>query len=306
MPSARRSLRLLMAAVAVAPLVMGANGTTAAVAQTPGLEECVEPHGYRMAAADGGVFAFGHLAYLGSASTLSLNGPVVGIAETPARAGYWLAASDGGVFSFGDADYFGSMAGTALNQPVIGMARTPSGRGYWLAAKDGGVFAFGDAQFYGSGASLLGLDVRGFAVTPSGRGYWLLRSSSVLAYGDARAYPPLPGSPTSVASWATMAPTPSGQGYWIVTFDGDVLTRGDAQDFGSIRFPLVVQTDLTGPFPYIREGPGTAPAVAIHPTPSGLGYHLLSSQGGIWDAGDAVRCSRFANERLNQPMVGMA
>ncbi|MGH9177418.1 MAG: hypothetical protein ACRD0N_02530, partial [Acidimicrobiales bacterium] len=110
--------------------------------------------GHWLAAADGGVFAFGGAQFYGSLGALTLNKPIVGMAPTPSGKGYWLAAEDGGVFAFGDAVYRGSMGRARLNAPVVGIAPTASGRGYWLAAADGGVFAFGDARFAGSAASL--------------------------------------------------------------------------------------------------------------------------------------------------------
>jgi hypothetical protein len=106
--------------------------------------------GYRMLAADGGIFSFGNAGFFGSTGSLRLNQPIVGMAATPSNRGYWLVARDGGIFSFGDAGFFGSAGGLSLNQPIIGMAATPSGNGYWLLARDGGIFACGDASFLGS------------------------------------------------------------------------------------------------------------------------------------------------------------
>jgi hypothetical protein len=106
--------------------------------------------GYRLAAADGGVFAFGPAPFEGSAGGQHLNAPVVGMAATPSGNGYWLVAADGGVFTFGDAGYFGSEGGVPLNAPVVGMVATSDGAGYRLVAADGGVFSFGDAGYFGS------------------------------------------------------------------------------------------------------------------------------------------------------------
>ena len=57
--------------------------------------------GYWLAAADGGIFDYGHTPFEGSAGAIPLNKPVVGMAATPDAGGYWLVASDGGVFSYG-------------------------------------------------------------------------------------------------------------------------------------------------------------------------------------------------------------
>ena len=76
--------------------------------------------GYRLAAADGGVFAFG-APFGGSAVGLRLNAPIVGIATDPGTGGYWLAAADGGVFSYG-VPFYGRVVG-APDVPVT--ARSP-------------------------------------------------------------------------------------------------------------------------------------------------------------------------------------
>ena len=82
--------------------------------------------GYWLAAADGGVFAFGDARYYGSMAGTHLKAPIVGITATPDGGGYWLVAADGGVFAFGDANYWGSMGGTHLDKPVVGMAASPT------------------------------------------------------------------------------------------------------------------------------------------------------------------------------------
>ena len=71
--------------------------------------------GYWLAAADGGVFAFGDAQFHGSAGGRRFNAPVVAMGATADAAGYWLVAADGGVFAFGDAPYHGSAAATRVN-----------------------------------------------------------------------------------------------------------------------------------------------------------------------------------------------
>ena len=146
------------------------------------------PVGYRLAAADGGVFTFGDAPFAGSAGGQRLSQPVVATVSTPTAKGYWLVASDGGIFAFGDARFAGSTGAIGLNQPIVGMAATPSGNGYWLVASDGGIFAFGDARFAGStGAIRLNQPIVGMAATPSSNGYWLAASDGgIFAFGDAR------------------------------------------------------------------------------------------------------------------------
>ncbi len=112
------------------------NGVTAAVG------------GYRMVAADGGIFSFGAPFY-GSMGGKFLAGPVVGMASSPDGLGYWLVGSDGGIFCYGDAQFHGSMSGLSLAAPIVAMTPDSVTGGYWLEGADGGVFAF-DAPYYGS------------------------------------------------------------------------------------------------------------------------------------------------------------
>ena len=77
---------------------------------------------YWLAAADGGVFAFGDASFYGSLGGDHLDAPIVGIAPTADGKGYWLVAADGGIFSFGDAHFMGSTGGITLNKPIVGMS----------------------------------------------------------------------------------------------------------------------------------------------------------------------------------------
>src|SRR5205807_1571422 len=144
--------------------------------------------GYWLAGSDGGVFAFGDAAFVGSAAATRLRAPIVAMVPTRSGDGYWLVASDGGVFSFGAAPFLGSAGSMSLSKPVVGMAITPTGRGYWLVASDGGVFSFGDARFLGStGAMSLAQPVTAMVSTWTGNGYWLLAADGgVFTFGDAR------------------------------------------------------------------------------------------------------------------------
>ena len=143
--------------------------------------------GYWHVASDGGIFAFGDAAFLGSTGGTRLNMPIVGMASTPTGKGYWLVASDGGIFAYGDAAFRGSTGAVALNKPIVAMASTGSGAGYWLVASDGGVFAYGNAAFRGStGGRALVSPIRSMASTATDAGYWMVASDGdVFAFGDA-------------------------------------------------------------------------------------------------------------------------
>ena len=195
--------------------------------------------GYRLVAADGGVFAFGDAAFLGSTGGLALRRPIVGAARTPSGQGYWLAAADGGVFAFGDASFKGGTASILLRQPVTAIAAVPSGTGYWLASTDGGVFAFGAGFFGSAGAVRLNSPVVAIVASPSGAGYWLVAADGgVFAFGDAR-FLGSTGGRSLASPMVGMAATPSGRGYWLVAADGGVFAFGDAGFLGSTgAFPL--------------------------------------------------------------------
>jgi uncharacterized protein YkwD len=85
------------------------------------------------------------------------------------------------------------------------------------------------------------------------------------------------------------SPTPSGNGYWTVASDGDVVTSGDAADYG----------DMAGQ-------PLNRPIVGMAATPDGGGYWLVASDGGIFSFGNATFFGSTGALQLNQPIVGMA
>ncbi len=250
--------------------------------------------GYRMAASDGGVFAFGPGApnlgapYLGSMGGTPLNAPVVGMAVMPSGDGYDLVAADGGVFNFGSASFYGSTGGIHLNKPVVGMAMTADGGGYWLVASDGGVFTYGDAQFYGStGGIHLNNPIVGMAPTPNGLGYYLVASDGgIFAFGNAV----FAGSEDEKAlnkPIAGMAVTAAG-GYCLVGSDGGIFT------FGAPFLGSTGGTRLNAP----TVGMGVA---------SG-GYYLVGSDGGIFTfpgTGNPPFYGSAGGLKLSKPIVGI-
>jgi hypothetical protein len=227
--------------------------------------------GYWLARANGTVATGGGARYLGDASCLKLNGPVLGGAPTPTGSGYWLNGRDGGVFTFGTAPFFGSMGATALNQPVFSMAATRSGSGYWLVAYDGGIFSFGDAPFHGSTGDLaLMQPIIAIATSSTGGGYRLVaRDGGIFSFGDVPFFGSLPGLGVVASDVVGVAPTPSGKGYWIIRSLGQSYTFGDA--------------GYLGPAPV-----GAAdPVVAVVANPVAQGYRLLLASGGTVTLGAA-------------------
>ncbi len=257
---------------------------------TSGGQQVTGSQGYRLAATDGGVFAFGQAAFYGAMTGKHLNGPEVAIAATPDDAGYWMAASDGGVFAFGDAGFHGSLGGLRLNAPIVGMAASPDGKGYWLVAADGGVFAFGDAPFEGSlGGGGATAPVVGMAASHDGKGYWLVGADgNVYHFGDAAAHGSRYQQPLN-SPVVGMAASADGGGYWLVAADGGVFAYGDAPFEGA----------MTG------HALGGA-VVGVQPTPSGGGYWLDAKDGGVFAFGDASFLGSMAASPLNAPLVSIS
>ncbi len=214
----------------VAVTSTGAAGPLTAATATLSL---VVGSGYLLAAADGGIFAFGDAQFHGSMGGQPLNKAIVGLAATPDGQGYWEVASDGGIFSFGDAQFYGSMGGQPLNKPIVGLAATPDGQGYWEVAADGGIFSFGDAQFYGSeGGKSLNKPIVGIAATPDGQGYWeVATDGGIFSFGDAGFHGSMGGKPLAKPIVGLAAA--DGQGYWEVAADGGIFSFGSAPFDGS-------------------------------------------------------------------------
>jgi hypothetical protein len=258
-------------------------------AQTLAESAPVSRPGYRLVAADGGIFTFGGAGFDGSAGSLHLNQPIVGMAPTPDGGGYWLVAKDGGVFTYGDAGFYGSAAATPLVAPVVGMAATADGAGYWLVGSNGAVYPFGDAGSFGSMAGIpLNAPVVGMASDRTGQGYWLVaRDGGVFAFGNAS----FRGSAGAIhlnQPIVGMAGNPTGSGYWLVAADGGVFSYGAASFFGSHG-----------------GSPLNQPIVSMAPSPDGQGYWLAAADGGIFTYGDATFSGSTGSIRLNQPVVGM-
>jgi hypothetical protein len=246
--------------------------------------------GYRLVAADGGVFAFGNSPFYGSTGAIRLAQPIVGSAATKSGDGYWFVARDGGVFNYGKAKFFGSTGNITLAQPVVGMAPTPSGNGYWLVASDGGIFNYGDAKFYGSTGNIrLNSPIVGMAATPSGNGYWLVAADGgIFNYGDAKFYGST-GNIKLAQPIVGMARSKTGNGYWFVASDGGIFSYGDAKFYGSTGAIRLAQ-----------------PVVGMQADPSGAGYWFVASDGGIFNYGAAEFCGSTGRIRLNSPIVAIS
>jgi hypothetical protein len=251
--------------------------------------------GYRILAADGGVFDFGGQQFFGSTGGRVLNQPIVSGVNTCGNAGYWFVARDGGVFSYGDAGFHGSLGGTTLTSPVVGLAATSTGGGYYLAQADGAVTPKGDASFFNNSAGHkdatylnLSAPIVGMATTPTAHGYWLLgRDGGIFSFGDAEFHGST-GALKLVSPVIGFSPTRDGHGYWLFAADGGIFTFGDAVFHGSVGGSI-----------------RTNPIVGMRVTASGNGYWLTDSAGKVYPFGDAVFAGDMSTVTLFRPMIGM-
>jgi hypothetical protein len=171
--------------------------------------------GYLLVAADGGVFAFGDAASLGTcAAPGHCAGAVVAAIDDPAASGYWLVTATGHVYGFGHARALGQCTSevTSHRSPVVGAAASADGAGYWLLLQDGVVCPGGDARLYPS------------------------------AGGTSGSRPAVKAASNAVA--VAIVPVYGQAGYWVVEAQGPVSRFGGAPNEGAppaghLKAPLV-------------------------------------------------------------------
>jgi hypothetical protein len=260
--------------------------------------------GYRMLAADGGVFDFGGQQFFGSTGGRVLNQPVVAGVNTCGNSGYWFVARDGGVFSYGDAIYHGSLGAQVLTAPVVGMAATPTGNGYYLVLANGEVHIFGDARSFGDAGHLhLNKPIVGMGVTPSGLGYWLVASDGgIFAYGDARThFYGSTGNIRLVSPIIGMFAAVDGLGYYLYAADGGMFVFQRHPPLG----PQVHEPFFGSAGGSVRSNPIVGARLAA----DGQGYWFDDSAGLVYAFGPsaprATPVADMSGVRLFRPMIGM-
>jgi hypothetical protein len=247
-------------------------------------------NGYRMVAADGGIFTFGARTFHGSTGDIVLNKPIVGGAtDKGSYDGYWIVASDGGVFTF-NAPFYGSLGNQSIAAPATEIEPTPTGKGYYIVLANGRVHTFGDASHFGDMAGkALNKPIIGMSVTPTGKGYWLVaEDGGIFNFGDAGFF----GSTGNLklnAPVIDLAPAVDNNGYYLLAKDGGVFTFGTADFKGS-----------TGDMKL------NAPVIAMLTTPTGNGYWLAATDGGIFSFGAGAEfLGSMGGTKLNSPVLDL-
>ncbi|MEM9608136.1 MAG: S8 family serine peptidase [Actinomycetota bacterium] len=169
---------------------------------------------------------------------------------------------------------------------------------YWLLDASGIIYPFGDAPPLPDAGDGTGwVDV---TAAPGG-GLWALSADGTVSarggathFGNASLTGLAPGELPS-----TLSATPTGSGYWVFTDRGRSLAFGDARQLGDLW--SVTNADGT-PIALILNGPIIASAA----TPSGNGYYMVGSDGGIFSFGDAEFRGSMGGQRLNEPVIGIA
>lgn len=181
---------------------------------------------------------------------------------------------------------------TDVTNQSVSVTSVTCSDGYWLLEEDSQVYNFGNAPDHadeaGSGANAVDIQA-----TPDGCGHWVVRADgTVTASGGATALGNFNlASLEAGESLNTISSTVSGNGLWGFTTKGRVLTLGDATSFGDL-----LAFTLNGGI------------IDSATTPSGDGYYMLGSDGGIFAFGDAVYVDSLPGlgiNNLNSPAVGL-
>jgi hypothetical protein len=115
---------------------------------------------------------------------------------------------------------------------------------------------------------------------PAAHGYWLVGSDGgIFTFGSANFF----GSTGNLKlNRPVVGITPTTAGYRLVASDGGLFAFGDAKYFGSIPGLGLLPAGSGGSGKHLN-----APIVGMVPTPSGGGYFMVASDGGVFAFGDA-------------------
>ena len=217
----------------------------------------------------------------------------------------------------------------------VGIATTPDGGGYWLVKQNGEVFAFGDANvpditltsYSNSKNNEVGISDRN-----DDSSYIEVNSDGGVNAVGVNSYQNESSNLTTTDKDPVVGiAAPGSGGYWLVTREGNIISFGNAKNFGSVavkhlKSPVVgmaVTPDEAGYWEATASGKvfnfGDAnnygslstikqnnPIVGIEALWSGKGYRLVSAHGGVYDFGKARYEGSLANQHLTMPVTAIA
>jgi hypothetical protein len=248
------------------------------------------PDAYYLIESNGAINAFAGAATFGSKLGAVLSSPIIGGATTSDGGGYWIVTARGNIYNYGDALFLGSPVHMKLAAPIVAFAASPDDQGYWLLAANGAVYNYGDAYYCGSAVHAHAKSpFVGFAPTPDGLGYYLVTSRGIVYdYGDGivlRA-PARQAKRTKITS---IAADPNG-GYWLLAAKGAIYPSAGTPFFGSA----------------VHEKLKKVPLISIASSASGLGYFVTTSDGRVFNYGDATFAGSDAHARPRRPVTVVA
>lgn len=250
-------------------------------------------NGYWLGLTDGHIYSFGNNAYHGQLLVDFSVAPIMSMEHTIGGDGYYVLYKNGYVATFGDATNWG----WNFSFNMEGIARNHKDTGYWTMDIYGSVFPHGFVASHGNcptsvnpsnfWLSTIAVDIAG---DPIGDGYWLLDNEGhVYAKGSASYYGQPYGARWTVnnqriRTFARIVAHPYGKGYWVLDQVGNVYAYGAARHFG--QFAGQAYAALGGNLPFANpDFPDYM--CGLIPTPSGDGYWLLGTSGGVYPFGDA-------------------
>ena len=200
-----------------------------------------------------------------------MRGDAVALLPSADDRGYATVTGLGAVAPHGDFVNRGSAANVQLLWVMVGATTTRNRGGYWMVAADGGVFSFGNARFHGSlGGSAPELAGQRHGIDPIGQG--------LLARGVGRRHLHLRRRALPRIDRRD-APQPAGRRDGADTERQGLLARRIR------RRHLHVRRRASADRP--ARSRLVSPIVGMAPTPSGKGYWLVASDGGVFTFGDA-------------------
>lgn len=243
-----------------------------------------DEYGYRIVDHAGKVTSFGQARdaelSTGQITPRGVETYTVDVAHMPAGTGdgYWTLDSNGIVRAYGDANYH---AGSTYMHDDLWLGHETN-----FALIDAGPPREVMVNESGARADITDLPLYYRAIVPTytGAGYWLILQdasidstrSMIEAHGDAVLYYDNVTDPFwSISGYegaAASASHPSDYGFWAVSEYGFVYSYGACLWYGNIDTQLL---------------PGEK-VVAIRPSDTGLGYHILGSYGTFASFGDAT------------------